>query len=395
MVRLSEMKFRAEKLPGIFFWIIFLFAFKGYCLPVISQDNFRLDFSGYLQEQGLHSPDFWGSEFSLNQARARLVLDFSFWDRLRMNLSQSLELSSGSALKNPFYQLSHSMAPETYFHWEKKLVDEEDYQLDWSIYRAWLGYEDNRIKIRLGRQRIALGSAYFYSPLDIFNPTSPLSLEPEERVGVDGASLEVYLGRNTYLSFAYGIGDVIDESRFAGFFKTTLKSYDLTFMGARLFQDWVFGLAFSGYISSASFYGELSYTLPEETDEFFRGTLGVQYSFPENIFFTAEYYHNEGLLLEEDFYSSSGMAIYQDPLRTLDRNFLGISVNAELTPLVQFTSGMVYDLDSNCFFIGPGFSYLAPYSLTVQAGVQLFGGQEEGDFGFLPNFFWARLRWDF
>ncbi len=38
-----------------------------------------------------------------------------------------------------------------------------------------------------GRQRIGWGTARFWSPMDMFNPISPLQIESEERQGVDAA----------------------------------------------------------------------------------------------------------------------------------------------------------------------------------------------------------------
>ncbi len=382
---------------GAFFLLLagILFSPSSFSLPIVSKDDFQLEFSGYLQELAFHTDEFMGKDFSLSQSRARLVLDFNLPLGFSARISQSLQYDSGSALTNPFYQISKELAPETYFKWEKEIIDEHTQKLSWSIYRAWVNYENDWVHIRVGRQRVALGSAYFYSPLDLFNPQSPLSLEPDERIGVDGASIELYLGKSTYFTLAYGIGDVIDESRFAGAFKTTIKSYDLSLICARIFEDWTYGLAFSGYIKSASFYGEIAYFVPEQEDEFFRSTLGLQYGFANNVILTAEYYHNEGVISEQELLMSGGAVIFQDPLRTLDRNFLGINIGAELTPLVQVNFAIIYDLDSDSFYNGLSFSYLAPYSLTISAGAQLFDGKEQGDFGTLPNFLWAKIRWDF
>ena len=372
-----------------------LFAFSALTKPIYSKDDFRIDFSGYLQEQALHSPDFFGASFDLSQTRWRSALDFNFGKALSAELSQTLEASAGSALDNPFYVLSSEMKPPTYFKWDKRLIDDEEMWLEFSIYRAWLAYENDRIKAIIGRQRIAFGSAYFYSPMDIFNPISPLSLEPLERVGVDGASLEIDFNPTSYLTLAYGAGEILDQSRFATYFKTTVKSYDLHFLAARIFTDYILGFAFSGYLKEGGLYGEATYTMPEDQDNFFRGTIGYQYSFKNSLVLTAEYYHNDGVISGLEMTNPASFLSTQNGLITINRNFLALSTGFDLTPLIRFSSAVMYDLDAGSFFIGPSFTYSAPHSITASAGTQLFDGSKNTDFGFLPNFLWARIRWDY
>jgi len=267
--------------------------------------------------------------------------------------------------------------------------------LDWSIYRAWLAYETKKFKAVVGRQRIAYGSAMFYSPLDIFNPISPLSLEPEERVGVDGASMEVELGPSSYTSLAYGIGNSWDETRLAAYYKTTVKSFDLHFLAARIFEEYILGAAFSGYVKEGSLYGELSYTIPDHGLNYVRGTIGYEYNLKNGILLIAEYYHNDGVISLSDLNSAELMFSTQRGLATIDHNFLCLSAGFDLNPLLRFNSAIIYDMDAGAFYIGPSFSYSAPHSITVAAGTQLFGGNQRGDFGMLPPFLWGRVRWDF
>jgi len=363
--------------------------------PLYSKDEFKVDFSGYLMEQALDSRDFFGSNFTLAQTWLRPVLGFNFPKGVSAELSQTLILNSGSALDNPLYLLSQENPVPAYFKWDKRLADEDEFWLDWNIYRAWAQYEDERMVFTLGRQRIAFGSAFFYSPMDIFNPVSPLSLLPEERLGVDGANLELELGPSSRINLAYGIGDVIDESRFATYLKTTVGQADLHFLAARIYQDWTAGFGFAANLKDGSLYGEATYTWPETGHDYFRGTIGYQYSFPESVLLTAEYYHNEGVLSLAGLGQAAALFSQPDPLKTLDRNFLALSTSAELDPLLRLITALIYDLDAGSFYIGPSFAYSAPHSITFQAGAQLFGGSQKGDFGLIPNFHWAQLRWDF
>jgi len=371
-----------------------IFGFTAQAGLIYSQDEFKIELSGYLQTQGIHAEEFFQEPFDLGQSRLRLSLDAALPNRVKIELSQNLETSYGGALHNSVYQFAQDLKPATYFQWHKRLIEEEDFWLDWEIYRAYLSFENEKIKFILGRQRIALGNAFFYSPLDIFNPQNPISLEPEERLGVDGASLEFNLAPNRDLIFGYGLGEVIDESRFALYYKFLVNSYDIGVLSARIYQDWVFGASFFGYIKEGGFYGEATYTLPEPGENYFRATIGYQYAFSNSWILILEYYHNDGVLQStpEDM---ELLLLNQDGLITMNRNFLGVSAGAEITPLLRFNSGIIYDIDGSSFFIAPSIIYSAPYSITLQAGMQLFAGDGEGEFSWLPNLLWARIRWDF
>ena len=362
---------------------------------LLSRDPFRLDYSGYLQEQILSASDFGGRSFTLGQTRARLTLDGTFYRNFSAEFSQTLEANYGSALQNPIYALSAQAPPPTYFRWDHSFYPGKDPSLNWSVYRAYAEYQNPKVSLILGRQRIAFGSALFYSPMDLFNPISPLALEPEERVGVDAAFFEARLAQFTYLDLAYGVGDLIGESRFAVQAKTTLHSYDLSLLGARIFEDWIAGGAFSGYLKGGGFYGELTYTMPDHRYNYLRGAVGYQYSFANSVNLVAEYYHNDGVLTPSLTGSAGAFLSGQSGLATVHRNFLGLSSGIDYTALVRLSGAVLLDLDSGSFFLGPALVYSAPDSITLTLGAELFSGRPGSEFGFLPDFYYARLRWNF
>ncbi len=379
----------------------FLLSSSLQALPIYAQGDFKADFSGYLQEQELYTPDFFGFELDLSSTRFRPVLDFQFGRGVSAEFSQTLQASAGGALDNPVYVLAGKAQPYTFFKWDKRLSEEDDFWLDYSVYRAWLAYEDEKIKVVVGRQRIAFGSANFYSPMDLFNPVSPLSLEPQERVGVDGASFEYDYNPTTFLTLALGLADQSDRRRMAAYFKTTVKSYDLHFLIAQIFTDYVLGFGFSGYLQGGGLYGEVTYTMPQEMTfepdqgNYFRTTLGYQYSFKNAMILTAEYYHNDGVISGLALQNPALLFSSESGLTTVDRNFLAASLSAQVTPILTSNAAIVYDLDAGSYFLGPSLTFSAPHSVTLAAGAQIFDGSKHGDFGLMPSFLWGRVKWDF
>ena len=376
-----------------FFWLL---PFANLAKPVYTKDDFKIDFSGYVQEQALYAPMILNDYFLLSQTRFRPVLDFNFGKGFSAEFSQTLLLSAGNALQNPAYQLARKFPQPTYFNWYYHFIDNSDMSLDWDVYRAWVAYEGKKFKVVAGRQRMAYGSALFYSPLDLFNPKSPLSLNPGERVGVDGASMEYELGPSSYVSLAYGIGDNWDETRLALYYKTTVKAFDLHFLVARIFTDYIVGGAFSGNLKDGSLYGELSYTMPDHyLKNYVRGTVGYAYKFKNGISMVIEYYHDGGRLSVSVQNGSELLFSTKLGLVTIDRNLLCLSTGFSLTSLLGFSSAIIYDMDGGSFFIGPSFSISATQSISISLGAQLFGGNQQGDFGVLPQILWGQVIWNF
>ncbi len=370
-------------------------------IELYSTDKLSLHASGYLQDQAQHTEGFFGEPFDRNQARIRPEFNARIGDNLTGFYSHTLEMNIGSCLETLDYQFLKRLPPATYYDWDWTIEDNDRRHVRSSVYRAYMVYEEEQVRIVAGRQRVAWGTALFWNPTDLFNPVSPISLEPMEREGVDGLSAELMLKEFTYLNLVYGIGDKWSESQFAIRLKTTIKSLDVSVMAGKFQENEVVGADFSGYVADGSLYGEGTYTRTKtmssgsEGDDYIRISLGYQYSFSNSAAFAVEYYHNGGILTwEGDPYAPFPVDMFSDPLATFGRNFLGAMAGYDLTPLVRWDMTFIFDLDKGGIFLGPHVSYLASGAITIEGGMQAFGGEPEGEYALMHDIFWVRLRYD-
>ncbi len=415
----------------IFIAIIFcgLFApvYAG-SIELYSKDSFSLDLSGYMQDQAQHTRDFMGNPYDQNQLRARNELSAQMGPNFSGLFSHSFEVTSGACLSSLQYWILKALPSTNYFDWEWTIEDNEQRHVRHSIYRAYVVLENESLRMVAGRQRVAWGTALFWNPTDLFNPVDPISLEPMEKQGVDALSMEMALNQFTYLTVVHALCQDFYDTKTAVRLKSTIKSFDFSVMGGRFLDDEIAGADFLGYVKDGSLYGEGTYTWAEDADDYLRLSLGYQYSWPNTTTLAVEYYHNGGNIEWEgdrDFsidyddlwrYFDGGTGLYpyplsvdlaafilalipeelfSDPLATFGRNFLGVSAGYEITPLVRADISMILDIDKRGLFVGPHLLYLATGSLSVEGGAQFFGGDPEGEFSWMHNILWARLKYDF
>ncbi len=97
---------------------------------------------------------------------------------------------------------------------------------DTSLYRGTVSLHNGKATLTVGRQRIGWGTARFWSPMDMFNPISPLQIESEERQGVDAASLEFASPGALRWNAVYAPQDGFRRSTSALRLSRTIHNYD-------------------------------------------------------------------------------------------------------------------------------------------------------------------------
>ncbi len=130
---------------------------------------------------------------------------------------------------------------------------------DTSLYRGYVSLHNGSATLTAGRQRIGWGTARFWSPMDMFNPISPLQVESEERQGVDAALLAFSSPGALRWNVVYAPQDGFRRSTSALRLSRTIHNYDFDVVAARFGQDWTTGLDFAGQLRGAGLRGELTY----------------------------------------------------------------------------------------------------------------------------------------
>jgi len=367
-------------------------------VTLYEKGEFKLLLSGHLQDLTQSTEDpFFREHISDNTVRSRNRLRMLTGSPLSAELTVDATYTFGSVLDSTMFSIAREIEPPTYFDWSCQYASGEDGRYGTvSIYRALATLEGERVRVVLGRQRLAYGTALFWSPVDIWNPVSPLALEPENRIGVDGASATWWATDHLTFTALYGVGDTWDESRAAVSGSYSYKSYTVDLLAGKRFQDEVIGADFVGYLGDAAIHGEFTWTAAEDGDDFGRAVLGGDYAFPGSLYVAAEYYYNGGPLEVEEFTLAGVEEFFQATgVDTIQRNFAGATASYDLTPLLAASATGILDLDKGSWAAAPAFMWSASAYLTVNGGAQFFGGAKDGEYGSVPDLVWVRIRLDY
>ncbi len=364
-------------------------------IDVYEKDEFKIKLSGHLQElsQSTEDPVF-KEHVTTNTGRARATLRMLTGTMLTAEASLDATYTFGSVLESRVYQLVKDQPPPTYFNWEHTYVDTEARHGTLSVYRAHLTFEGEKARAVLGRQRLAYGTALFWSPVDIWNPVSPLALEPEERHGVDGVSGIWWISREAKVTALGGLAHTWEEASVAASGALQIKSYTFDVIAGKRGKDHVYGADFVGYIKDAGVRGEFTWTVADKSDDYPRAVLGMDYAFENSLYLAAEYYYNGGPI-EIDPANPFDALFESSGVDTFNRNFLGCMINYQFTPLISPSVTGIWDIDEGSWVAGPGFEWWAANNVTISGGGQVFGGSRNGEYGGYADLAWVRIRVDY
>ncbi len=365
--------------------------------PTVPSSSWQYLFSGYYKSlftasHSLFTQDSYGD--SLN--RLRLTLDAKKGDAFEFHVDFDNEAHFGNLISQPDFALTSRRFDFTYLDLNHTILNEQHVYWDTSLYRAYVTVKKGAAMITVGRQRIAWGTARFWSPADVFNPLNPLQIESEERLGVDAAQLELSLPRGVRWTAVYAPQDGFRKSTSAMRLAATIHNYDTAVFVGRFGENWMGGADFAGQLGGAGLRGELTYTWhrgkPDQNA--LRFTLGSDYAFSNGLYVVGEYFYNQGQppgIETGSPFNPSTLLHFTNEIYTLHRHFLSGGVGRDITPLFRLEAYTVVDVQGPSVFFMP----IAKYNLTsntdLSVGGQLFASSNQGEFQQLANLFFAQL----
>jgi hypothetical protein len=288
--------------------------------------------------------------------------------------------------------------------------------------RVSIGYTGDHTVVRFGRQAVSWGNGLLYTPMDIFNPFDPTTVDKEYKSGddmlygqyllSDGSDLQaVAVVRRDLLS-----GDVeADQSSLAVKYHGFVGGYEYDMLLAEHYDDLVIGLGGSADIVGAVWRGDLVWT-DTATDSVFSAVAGASYSWvagKHNWTGVLEYFYN-GFGQGNGNYSATDLARNPDLVKrlargevfNLGRHYLGVSATVEVTPLLLLSPNVFVNLTDPSAYAQLVMTYDWKQDLQVLAALNFpvgpngseYGGIESGQENLYlstgPSLF-AQLAWYF
>ncbi len=385
-----------RRLPGLLLLIL---------LPAVARAavSDRLSLGGYVRE----TPLAWKAAAPMGGGEDRLFTNLL---HARQNLrwypvssiSGALEIKTrlveGDAAGLFLLEADPSGATETYFDWEHTFIDRERTVLVSSLDRAWISGDAGPVQVRVGRQRIAWGTNLVWNPVDLFNPSSPLDFDNEEKPGNDAIRMQVYLGPNSSVEAAASPQRESDRTTAALKLTVNRWGYDWVVLAGRRRSDTVFGGAWAGNIHGGGFRGELLFARPRrETlsiDPYLTASVEGDYTFPGSLYLHAALLYNGA--------GTTGNAGGEQRIEAFVRGWYSPArasifgeIARNLSPLVRADlSGILNPYDGSWYF-GPMLTWSVAANLDLAVLGLFFGGDAGTEFGGSGEIAMLRLKYSF
>lgn len=247
-------------------------------------------------------------------------------------------------------------------------TEEDSFDTDLSLYRAYGSYEGEKILFALGRQRIPFGVGRIWNPVDIFNPIDSTSIEPDEREGTESLRVEYSISDLTIVDAT--IAEDKGAFRAKGYLEyadtAIIAQYDDT--SNQTILGWELEGELPGTGIELRSEGGIYYE-QDSSDANVQAIIGAEYGFPNSLTLVAEYLHDGSSKTDS----------------------LGLSGSYQLDMLTLLNGLVIVNLDDSSFFFAPSVNYSLGDEMTLDCGMFIYGGGGHTQFGDSADTIY--LRW--
>jgi len=307
-------------------------------------------------------------DYNLDLNRLRLQIKSQLSENLSADLQYDIEAYLGSLLKTSTFTAFKNYRPPTKFDLISTLLDSENLYVRQKLYRFYFTCALPLGDLKIGRQKIPWGVGRVWNATDPFNPVDFVNLEREERVGVDGISLDIPLSALAGLNLVYVEGK--SNRSMGGRLRTNIEGTDYSVLGAKLGSDYLLGFDFAGQIRGAGVRGEFAYTKAQAEADYLRLVLSCDYTFPSSLYFLTEFYYNGQ-----------------------HYGFLGLTY--DIFSLLKGGIYFMYNMDDGSNFVNPFLDYSLSENSSWVIGSHILSGKTGSEFGAFSNVYYAQIKWFF
>ena len=254
--------------------------------------------------------------------------------------------------------------------------------------------------IIIGRQPITLGISREVSPFDIIMPYPFYAIDKEYRLGVDAVRTVFSLSDLSELECGYVFGKNFsyDKSLFYCQSTVNIDKTDIGAIGAYFQGNYMLGMNLQMPIFEAGVWVEASYVLSKKKDQnYFRLTTGIDYKLTKEIYAFVEYHYNgPGSDNKNKYYDNLFQTAYlQGEVYFFGKHYLLPGMNIELTPLINLSTLLVYNLSDNSCDLNGTLQYNVSDNLYLDFSALIGLGAPYTEFKIYPNRYYASLRYYF
>ncbi|UCD17705.1 MAG: hypothetical protein JSV44_02040 [Candidatus Zixiibacteriota bacterium] len=265
-----------------------------------------------------------------------------------------------------------------------------DFMITQNLDRAYAVITASFADIMVGRQPVAWGTARVINPMDIIAPYAYGELDTEDRIGVDAARVRVPLGFMGEFDGGYVFGRDGKFKNSALFLRTKLYAAgtDMSLIMLGFHENLLAGFDLVRAIGGAGFWLEGAQVFVDALadsggghDDYFRASVGADYSFGDRLYGFAEYHYNQvGTTEPEDYLTNLSHPAYTEgAVYLLGEHYLTPGITYQFSPLV------ICHVQALCNLTDPS-AYVTPQlEINITQNAYLAGGAYLG-IGKTPEF---------
>lgn len=359
-------------------------------LHPVAAETQQLQFSGYYKNLLIESRTWQDRPFTLDLNRLRLALKGALSDAISIDLQYDNEVLLGNYLRTPQFQQQKDVPPPQLWRLDANWRETPGFHGRQRLYRASANVSLGETDVRVGRQRIAWGTGRFFSPLDLLNPISPVSIEREERLGTDAVLVERKFGPLSRASFVYAAGRGSDRDTRAARWHGNVSALDYSLLAGDIAGTRVIGADFAGQIGQAGWRAELARFSPRSAGSYTRALAGLDYAFANSLTLTGELYFNGAGSANKAGYDFAGLM--SGRIQSVGRRYAAAHASYDITPLLKGELDAVVNLGDRSRYLGAALAYSVSGNLELRAGVQRFSGASGSEFRRVPNTAYVQLQ---
>jgi hypothetical protein len=272
--------------------------------------------------------------------------------------------------------------------------------------------------IYAGRQAISWGSARAVNPTDIIAPYSFDRLDTEERRGVDAIRIRIPTGMMGEVDIGVVFGEDFGMEKNAIFLRGRFYklSTDLSLLLMEFRENLMCGVDIARNLGGAGLWLESAYVFanafqdksPNQGDDYFRGTIGIDYSFNREIYTSLEYHWNQaGIRKPEDYLENLSAISYREGANYLmGGHYLLPSATYQLTPLIPLNCQLLINLLDPSAFATFSLEYNIAQNIYISVGALIGIGDApkteningllqktlKSEFGSYPKVYYSSFR---
>jgi hypothetical protein len=330
--------------------------------------------------------------FALDLNRVRLKLEGTPIGGLGLEVQYDNELLIGSYVKTGQFALTEDRT-EAMLDLQRDYVTRGEVVARHGLYRAIVTWSGTSTDVKVGRQRVALGTGYFWSPMDLLNLIDPTRLERDYRSGADAVLVEQKLGAVSRAAAIFAPSNGRSRSVAAGYFHGNVRGTDFSALIGTFRGDDVLGADFATARGGLGIRGEATLTRAGDGARFARGLLGADYGFASSATVTVEAYYNGRGTTDPARYDFE--SVLAGRALNVGRLYSAAAVAYPITPLLKIGGYAVVNVNDGSGVFWPRLEWSAMTNMDLVAGVQRFAGRAETEYGRLSNLLHGEVRWFF